>query len=336
MQGMLAAGNGQQPDRRAQGVSPEVSPVSVIDRFGFTLFIAVAVHLIIILGVGFEAETPQPLSRTLEVTLAQFQSESAPERADFIASHNQVGSGEADDKRLLSTTEKALFQTNDAQPLAAQQQAFMVQEVVSPTPTPAVSEQQAPQPERQTSARHQDALDVLKTTAEKAVEVKETRKERPDMSAPPSGSLASSLVSRSLEIAALEARLDIHKELNSRQPRVRRLYSASTRESFDASYLDSWRRKVERVGNLNYPEEARRRELFGSLRLLVVITPEGELQRVQVLKSSGHKVLDDAAVRIVRLAAPYAPFPAAMRKRADLVEIIRTWKFEKARFDING
>ncbi len=336
MSAALAKGNVQRPDGRVETAPSVGAPVSVIDRFGFTLFIAVAVHLIFILGVGFEAETPQQVSRTLEVTLAQFQSEQAPEHADFIAQHNQVGSGETQDKRLLTTTEKAVFQTNEAQPLAAQQQAFMVQEVVSPTPSPAVSEQQEPQPEPQTSALHQEELNVLKTTAENAVEVQETAKERPDMSAPPSGSLASSLVSRSLEIAALEARLDIHKELNSRQPRVRRLYSASTRESFDALYLDSWRRKVERVGNLNYPEEARRRELFGSLRLLVVITPEGELQRVQVLKSSGHKVLDDAAVRIVRLAAPYAPFPAAMRKRADLVEIIRTWKFEKASFGING
>ena len=120
------------------------------------------------------------------------------------------------------------------------------------------------------------------------------------------------------------------------RPRVRRLYSASTRKSYDAAYLDGWRRKVERVGNLNYPEEALRRRLYGHLRLLVVIQPDGRLKSVEVLKSSGHSILDDAAKRIVYLSAPFAPFPPEIRKRADLIEIIRTWRFERSRFGINS
>ncbi|NJN50545.1 MAG: energy transducer TonB [Gammaproteobacteria bacterium] len=117
------------------------------------------------------------------------------------------------------------------------------------------------------------------------------------------------------DIASIDARIAAEAQLDARGPRVRRLTSVSARSAVDAYYLQSWRRKVESIGNLNYPDEARRRGLYGSLRLLVSITPDGGLKEVRVLDSSGHKVLDDAAMRIVRLAAPYAPFPPEMRPK---------------------
>ena len=97
----------------------------------------------------------------------------------------------------------------------------------------------------------------------------------------------------------------------------------------DAFYLNSWRRKIETIGNLNYPVEARKRKLYGDLRLMVAILPDGTLKEVELLQSSGHRVLDDAAVRIVRLAAPFAPFPDELRQTTDVLEIIRTWQFRK-------
>jgi protein TonB len=106
----------------------------------------------------------------------------------------------------------------------------------------------------------------------------------------------------------------------------------SAKRTVDAYYLQSWRRKVEAVGNLNYPAAARRDRLYGSLRLLVAITPDGDLKEVRVLDSSGHAILDDAAVRIVELAAPFAPFPPEMRRNTDVLEIIRTWQFRKNRY----
>ena len=117
--------------------------------------------------------------------------------------------------------------------------------------------------------------------------------------------------------------------LAAKRPRIKRLTSLSTVSSADAFYLNSWRRKIETIGNLNYPEEARRRKLYGSLSLMVAILPDGSLKEVEVLESSGHKVLDDAAIRIVRLAAPYAPFPDELRQSTDVLEIIRTWQFRK-------
>ena len=113
------------------------------------------------------------------------------------------------------------------------------------------------------------------------------------------------------------------------QVRVRRIVEGRTQTPEDAWYLESWRRKVERIGRLNYPDEARARKIYGSLRLLVAIEPDGTLRDVRVIDSSGHQVLDEAAVRIVRLAAPYAPFPSAMRDETDVLEIIRTWQFKK-------
>ncbi len=115
----------------------------------------------------------------------------------------------------------------------------------------------------------------------------------------------------------------------SEQPRVRRVVEGRTQTPEDAWYLESWRRKVKRIGALNYPDEARARKLYGSLLLLVSIEPDGTLRDVQVIDSSGHEVLDEAAVRIVRLAAPYAPFSPAMREETDVLEIVSTWQFKE-------
>lgn len=92
--------------------------------------------------------------------------------------------------------------------------------------------------------------------------------------------------------------------------------------------MDAWRAKVERIGNLNYPEEAKRRNLTGSLVLDVAILPDGKLDNINVIRSSHHKALDDAAIRIVRLASPYAPFPKNFRDEVDIIHITRTWKFQ--------
>ena len=116
-----------------------------------------------------------------------------------------------------------------------------------------------------------------------------------------------------------------------RGPRVRRVDAALPQTNEDAYYLAAWRREVERVGNLNYPEAARAKKLYGSLRLLVAIAADGSLRDVRVLESSGHAVLDAAALNIVRLAAPYAPLPPAMRRETDVLEIVRTWQFQKRR-----
>ena len=93
------------------------------------------------------------------------------------------------------------------------------------------------------------------------------------------------------------------------------------------SYMREWIDRVERVGNLNYPDQARRQKLSGTLILDVTINAEGELVKTDLRQSSGHQVLDDAAKRIVKLAAPFSAFPQKLRKEADVIHITRSWEF---------
>ena len=143
--------------------------------------------------------------------------------------------------------------------------------------------------------------------------------------------ITKTLLQRSLEIASLEAHLDKQRQIYAKRPRIKRLTSLSTKSSADAYYLNSWRRKIEKIGNLNYPRQASSQSLFGSLRLMVAIRPDGGLKEVKLLETSGHRVLDDAAIHIVRLAAPFAPFPDELRQSTDVLEIVRTWQFRKNR-----
>ncbi|MXY53493.1 MAG: energy transducer TonB [Gammaproteobacteria bacterium] len=132
------------------------------------------------------------------------------------------------------------------------------------------------------------------------------------------------------QMAREAARLGQSLTAPATDSRVRRIDAAAPETVTDAYYLDAWRRKVERIGQINYPQEAREQQLYGTLRLLVSIEPDGALRDVRLLASSGHEVLDEAAMRIVRLAAPFAPFPPAMQE-LDLLEIDRTWRFQRTR-----
>ena len=131
------------------------------------------------------------------------------------------------------------------------------------------------------------------------------------------------------ELEALEAELQEQTEAYEQRPRVRRLTAASARQAVDAAYLHQWRARLEAVGNRYYPEASIRYGIYGDLQLMVVIRYDGSLEDVRVLSSSGYAVLDEAAIKIVRMAAPYPPFPAELRASTDKLEIIRTWQFQE-------
>ena len=131
---------------------------------------------------------------------------------------------------------------------------------------------------------------------------------------------------RALAMAALSA--EIERDLRAYAERPRRKWiSASTREHRFAAYMDAWRRKVEEIGNLNYPEEAERRGLTGDLLLDVAIRPDGTVEEIALRRSSGERVLDDAAIRIVEIAAPFEEFPEDIAEDVDILHIERTWIF---------
>ena len=284
---------------------PLADGVGAGDRLSFTLFLAAALHAAVILGVTFTYVTSQPSTHTMEVTLAQQRSKNKPEKADFLAQFDQTGSGTLEEKALLTSPEEAAFhdteirETSETTP--AQSAPELVEENMQVVTSTAASDNQV-------------NLDRELTDPVPAIEEVQGEK---------------TLMTRALEIASLEARLDRQRQIYAKRPRIKRLTSLSTAASSDAFYLNSWRRKIESVGNLNYPEEARRDRIYGSLRLLVSILPDGSLKGVELLESSGHQVLDDAAIRIVKLAAPFAPFPDELRETTDVLEIIRTWQFRK-------
>lgn len=275
------------------------------DRLGLTLVIAALLHVVVILGVGFSVAKPEQISQTLEITLAPFKSAKAPKRADYLAQDNQEGSGELDKKALPKTTEIAPFQDNRINK-------------VTPPPASRQKVEATPAPEKQ-------AVTTIAPKAQK-VEVKRTEVKTEQPPKPDTPDFDSSQVSS--EISSLEAELAKEQQLYAKRPRIHRLSAASTMHDKGAWYKDDWRKKVERVGNLNYPEEARRQQIYGSLRLMVSINSDGSLYEVLVLESSGQPLLDQAAQRIVRLAAPFAPFTGDLSD-VDRLEIIRTWRFDK-------
>ena len=145
---------------------------------------------------------------------------------------------------------------------------------------------------------------------------------QPQPVVPPDALAGKTVSDLAREIAALGAGGDAATD-----HRKRRLSSTPAGNTELAYYVESWRRKIERIGRINYPAEARAKGLTGTLRLLVSIAADGTLVGVRVLEPSDHEVLDEAAVRIVELGAPYSPFPPRLRDSTDLLEIERTWQF---------
>lgn len=250
-----------------------------------------------------------------------------PDQVDFIAQHNQQGSGTSEDKRTPTATEEAPFSAPDPKPQTAQAAPAPPQPQPEPvTATPPAPAPIAPQPEVAVQSGQQP---VVSTPTKSKTQVSSRARQTPAAKPQPVTGSSTSLLARSLETASLQAQLDMERQQFANRPRVRRLTAAATLSHEDAVYLDNWRRRIETIGNLNYPEQARREKIYGVLRLLVEILPDGSVHQVRILESSGHAILDDAAVRIVQLAAPFQPFPVEMRKHTDRLEIIRTWKFEK-------
>ncbi|MBU6954160.1 MULTISPECIES: energy transducer TonB [unclassified Hahella] len=285
-----------------KSLSSPAAGVTAFDRLGFCMFFAIAVHAAIVLGITFTIEPERPVPLTVEVTLAQFDDKEEPEDADFLAQSNQKGSGSEEDKKELTTTEQADFRDIETHEVAQLQP-----EAVKP---------------REASAERQV---VANKTSDRDMSMSEKPKKDNPEEAPPEE--RSQLLQRSLEIASLEAKLSEQQQAYAKRPRVTRLTAVSARKTASAYYMEEWRRELERIGNINYPEEARKRKLEGKVRVAVIIEPDGQVQEINILSSSGAKILDDAVVRIIRLAEPFPPFTEEMRKESDLLEIIRTFSF---------
>lgn len=268
-----------------------------------TLFLAAALHGIFILGVGFrpwleELRTPP----ALEVILVEKRPSEKPEEADYLAQAAQDGGGESDDNARPSS------------PFVSQQD-FETDGIA-----PAPMEASAPAPV-------DTSTDAVLTTifSDQKINTDETKSE----SIPAIQNEALVLIEQNLEIARLSAEINSQVETMAKRPRKKYL-NARTHEAASAEYMFHWVEQVERVGNLNYPDSARQRNLTGALVLVVGIFRNGTIESVTIEESSGHRVLDDAAKRIVELAGPFAPLSGKLAEETDILYIVRTWEFESS------
>ncbi len=273
------------------------------DRLGFTVFLAIVMHAMAIFGITFTLPDPDKMAPTLEITLASHKSEQAPEEAEFLAQHNQQASGTEEQNRELTAEQPAEFAAPDVR------QINPAPQVKAATATP---EQQ---PQRVTTvASANREINTADEAPQDAEQAREGEAEDTPLVSP--------------EIASLQAKLARQRQEYAQRPRIRRLTSVATRSSTDAAYLHQWTTRVEQVGNQNYPEEALRQRITGKLQMAVTLNPNGTIRELKLTEPSGIRLLDEAALQIVRLASPFDPFPTEMRKTTDQLVIIRTWSFE--------
>lgn len=316
--------------------------ITAVDRLIFTLIFSIIIHLAIILGVSFTATSPPtntPLA-SLDITLVKQQTETAPEQADYLAQVNNEGGGETDEKSPEPSPEAPLPIAQEAASPSPIAPSPILEEptpepvpVVEPTPVAPKIIEKEPEPVKPTPVKPKPPTKQTKIITQKKAERKVEQVDIADKTEPvaatPILSASELMFQARNEIDSLQKQLDNAAQSLSKRPKKRRV-SASTTEYAAAAYMKSWEMKIERIGNMNYPQAAKREGLNGSLMLSVDINPDGSVppDGIVVSRSSGHKVLDDAAVKIVRLGAPYAVIPENVLQGSDMLTIIRTWKFE--------
>lgn len=311
---------------------------------GLSICLAIIAHTVLIFGISFAIDDDKDEHYdTLEVMLVQKSSKDAPENADFLAQQNLEGGGESDEAERPATP---FISPNP------EQAPNLVTPSAMSAPTQPSNEQLA---EQETTAKQKTSKDPDKETereeenklkADEIIAAETDKADNPltsnenkqapqaddgqdklEAAQPQTESpSAAHLMSRTLEMASLSAEIERRLEAKAKRPH-RKFISASTREYKYAAYMESWRAKVERIGNINYPEVARKKGLSGTLILDVALNPDGTINDIVIKKTSGFIELDKAALDIVRLASPFAAFPEDIRDEVDILHITRTWKF---------
>ena len=268
------------------------------ERLSATVVLSLILHGLLVLGVGFALDDAAPVLPTLDVILTQAQTPLTPAQADFLAQANNQGGGEHDKS------------SRPGEPQIG----------IADKPTPGVAAQplrrQAPAPQPPPEARVVSSL----RSDTRTPQAKDTP---PPVDAPyPQGRAK---VDRDMEMARRAAEIQLRSEAYAKRPK-RKFVSASTKEYAYAAYMRQWVDRVQRVGNLNYPDEARRRRIGGLLVISVAIRRDGSVEKTVIVESSHIPMLDDAALRIVRLSEPFAPLPKA-NDDVDILHVTRTWQF---------
>lgn len=284
--------------------APPDPNVRATDRLGLTLFLATVLHGIIILGISFKDDlfSDEFQSSPLDVVLVHSWNDKAPDDATRIAQFNQQASGSTDTPDRPTNPLSSIIPT----PNAAGQ---------APTPQETAQQQvqlvQAEQFLHSNQPSPQSLVTQDKTEQQREVDMPRQQE----------------IMQRDMEIARLAAELETAEQRYSERPKIRFIDALSAKSAVEARYIDNWTQRVEGIGNLNYPQQARQDRISGKLILNVLIDTAGKVLRVRVAISSGSKVLDDAAVQIVKISSPFPAFPPEMRKIWDQMMITRTWSF---------
>jgi len=268
----------------------------------YALGASIVVHGVL-LALRFHPFDPSKLhdkTPPLEIALVNAKSSSKPTKADILAQANLDGGGNTESQRKAKTPLPVLPKSSLSGEVAVATQRIEALEIEAKELMTRINSAPTPQ------------------AVPKPVEVPE----------PAPAPTMSELAQRTLEAMRMEAR--IAKDIEAYQQRPKRRFVGARAEEYRfARYVEDWRQKIERVGNLNYPEAARELKLYGSLLITVSIRNDGSVENVEINRSSGHKVLDAAAVRIVEMSAPFAAFPPDIRRDTDVLHITRTWMFTK-------
>lgn len=281
-----------------QAIRPRIS---ASDRLGFTLFLALALHAIVVLGVGFKQtrDASQDALPSMDIILVNSKTFETVDNPDFLAQEDQQGGGEADEKARPSAPVSANTPI-DQKGLADRDRAELRKQQLAINKIYYLT-----QSESQARIEKVQQLLTQDSNSRQASELDQTQS----------------------KIARLQAEIRQMTIDYAKRPRVLAL-TASTRKAVEAGYLAGWVQKIEHTGNLNYPEEARIKQLSGRLRMSVRLNSAGEVIEVKITSSSGNSVLDEAARRILRMSEPFASFPEELKERADQIVIIRTWDFK--------
>ncbi len=267
-------------------------------NFALGLGISIAVH-VLLLSIHFTYPTAfsQAKERVLDVVLVNSKHRTRPKDAQAKAQANLDGGGNTEDPRRATTPLPPSAQNTQGDDLVAAQQRVA-----------------------QLENLQREMMTQLKS--EKAVRTDLKLEEKLPPQEQPNGM---DLITRSMAMARMEAQIEKQVDDYNQRPR-KKFLGTRTEEYLPAQYVEDWRQKVERVGNLNYPAEARGK-LYGNLTIYIEISSEGELVRAEIQRSSGQKVLDEAALRILRLAAPFGRFPPELKRQYDVLAFARVWAF---------
>lgn len=286
--------------------APEFNNYSLAngDSLLMALFIAAVVHALILLGINFSAPPLPNVSKSIEITLSHAPVKKAPKQAKYLAADHQIGAG--DDTRKPEPLQEVL-------PSPGQEAA----------PVKKVVEAAAPAPKK-------PVADKIMTQKQAKVKIAVAPVETPEQSEPPVEVVEDkpTLSAESLQqqIAQLGEQIR-NSQQSSQDTKIKFVNSVSTHKYLAAQYVKDWEDKVERTGNLNYPEAARKKGESQTLTLDVGINADGSIYSMRVVKSSGNPALDEAAKRIVKMSAPFAELPAELLKEVNVLVITRVWKF---------